>query len=72
MPKEIKANISGISNLEIKSKLTEDKDGNRDIVSIVKFECESFPGEFNDILIALRNGHQVDVLMASNQPSLVA
>uniref|UniRef100_A0A6H2A512 Uncharacterized protein n=1 Tax=viral metagenome TaxID=1070528 RepID=A0A6H2A512_9ZZZZ len=67
MAKEIKVNINNISNFTTKSKIVQDKDGEREIVTVVSFQVDGTPRQFDKVQQAIAAHHQVDVLMASPQ-----
>lgn len=64
---EIKAEVKDITNLEVKSKVVEDDKGDRQIVTMVKFDCHTSPKAFDMALLALTNRHQLDVVISSPQ-----
>lgn len=70
MSKEIKVMVDDIRNFEVKSKIVEDKEGEREIVTVVKFEVSKPAGEFDNIQLALAGRHQVDIMMASPQMAM--
>ena len=70
MAKKIEVNIQDISNFTVKSKIVQDKDGDREIVTIVNFQVDGAPGRFDGVQQAIAAHHQVDVLMASPQMAM--
>lgn len=72
---QIHAKARGIQNLQIKAKLVEEKDKGDvvdcHIVTAVSFECEGCaPGEFDNVLRALREGQVINAAFASPQLGL--
>ena len=66
MARELKVTVTGISNLETKTKKVE-RDGKPKIVTAVKFDCETPAGKFDPVHEALKSNQNVDMLMACPQ-----
>jgi len=64
--RELKVNVQGIQNLETKTKKVI-RNEKAKIITVVKFECETPAGKFDDIHQALASNHEVDMMMACPQ-----
>lgn len=64
---QIKAKITGISNIKVGMSTKHNDEGNREIVCKVAFECRLLPHEFENVLIAEAAQQQVDIVISSPQ-----
>jgi len=68
---EIKKEFKNISDFGIRAQVVEDKKtGDRETVTHIAFNVDGFPGEFNEVLMALEAGVAIDVTFSSRQAKL--